>query len=412
MRFSIISLLLTLGIASASYAMDDEIEKLNTKLASHHISPPSTPTNEKRIPKTPQSDPRPVKHTFDIELRRYVDKTHTGVYFSKAAKLKCSDVVISDQADPNIFGDTSSLKLMDEFLCKQVNVSGTDGWKRNHLAVNLFAVVDDKTEDRKRCIEGSVLAEEVQVGNNIVYDFSVSPGNGSLNGRRMANFVSSDVLAATVSEFITSNGYVPIYQSKLRPLFDNDNHGDRLAVDTASANIDLFFSLIRKSAHREDMPILGIGMRYYSSYDACDSCFEKIYSSRKTLIEKLTRFAKDGGYKLGQDGNIPLYSLFYSTRPYKEGSYSISWTDPRDEKSWRAKVTSSYVFPKGKGIVTCPDYHFDLPNLGHPHTQLFSDRDSKQINLLRTATELDPSKVYSYVYCFEPKGLPICYKDK
>jgi len=345
-----------------------------------------------------------------IELGRHIEQTKVGLCFAKSAQLKCSGIVISTPTDPSIFGENSPLKHMDNFLFKQVEMDGTSGWSRNHLTTNLFVIVDDKAKDEKRCIEGSILAENVE--DIPGYEFSISPANKNMNIRKIANFVSSE-LKETLSKHVNDAGYLPIYQSRLRPVFDKEsNHGDRLALDTLLSNVDLFFTLIKKSAHREDLRILGMGTRYYSSYDACDTCFEAISKNRLSLVEKLTSFAKGGGYNFVKKVPIPFYSLFYSTRPYKDGSYSISWEDPRDKKSWAIlKGKILYEFPKGRGILKYPSYHFSLPDLGHPHNHLFSERISKQLNLLRHQIEMQQDKIYSYVHCFEPEGdLPICYK--
>jgi hypothetical protein len=299
---------------------------------------------------------------------------------------------------------------MDDFLVQQVKTSGTDGWKRNHLAANLFAVVYDTQKEQQRRIEGSLLAEETNIEDSLFYDFSISPENKGLNGRKIANFVSSQVLAEGVSQFINSKGYLPIYQSTLRPIVDNDNHGDRLALDTVSTNIDLFFNLIRKTAHREDLPIIAMGMRYYSSYDSCDPCFKKIYDMRDTINSDLIYFAKNQKYKIQNDEeNFPFYSLFYSTRPYKDSSYSINFKDPRDEGNYYiSPVKSTYVFPYG-GISYHPTYSFDLSTF-RDYKTLYSKHYSKQLTLLRGEHNLNSKFIYSYVAAFEPQGIPISYK--
>jgi hypothetical protein len=154
-----------------------------------------------------------------------------------------------------------------------------------------------------------------------------------------------------------------------------------------------------------------MGVLYYSSYDACNPCFEKIYNNRNSISEKVNQFAKIGGYKISQEEPIPVYSLFYSTRPYRDNTYSISWKNPEDQKGYKKMIEHDYKFPKNQGIVTCPNYHFIYPKFeNNSNNKCFLKRTSKQINLLNSPTELNTKQVYSYVKCFEPEGLPIQYK--
>ena len=350
------------------------------------------------------------KINFDIKLCRYINKDERGIYFSKVAKLKCSNVIISSPKNLCIFGQNSPLKRMDDFLDKQVKldkkveINSQNGWKRNHLTTNLFVIVDDKIEDVRRCIEGSILAEEITLGKNTVYDFSVIPENKNLNGRKIADFVSSKVSEEKLSKFIDKNGYIPMYKSKSRPIFDINNHGDRLAIDTVSSNIDMFFSLIRKSAHREDLPILGMGLRYYSSYDACNDCFEKIYNAKNTIKEKIIRFANDGGYKIcNEDNNIPFYSLFYSIRPYKKASYAIEWHNPEDDMYYY-KSSLNYKMHRNR-------YCFQFNSKNKSNKKIFSNKPHGSLHLLSEQTEMGEEKIYSYIYNFDKKnGNPVKYQ--
>lgn len=370
------------------------------------FSAPSTPEHTKQDIKEPHSEPRASKsYDFDVKLIRTHDKKQAGIYFSKAATLKCSEVVVSTHDNPDIFGENSHLKAMDDFLVKQVDVDGPKtGWRRNHLAANLFVIVNDIRTEQPKCLEGSILT-----GEDIFYDFSVSPENKNLNGRRVADFASSEVLAEEVSEFVKSKNYMPITASNLRPIFDKDNHGDRLALDTIYANSDLFFNLIRKTAHREDLTILGMGVRYFSSYDACNACFEKIYNMRTFFQEDLTNFAARRGFKVQNEEKIPFYSLFYSTRPYKEGLYTLKWQYPEEKTIQSFSLTPAYTFPRGRGIIKYPIYYFELPKFSEPHGGLLFNNRSKQLSMVREMTKLDPNFIYSYVSCFEPNGFAISY---
>ena len=402
----------SLPIMSSDEEVDDLVNKVVDlkglgKKTSRSV--PSTPEDKHKPTKDPQSEPRvPKKYEFDVNLLRYHDKKKAGVYFSKTATLKCSGVDVSFSNNDGIFGDNSHLKAMDDFLIKQVQVGGTDGWKRNHLSANLFVIVYDTRSDTSQCIEGSLLAEESAVEHYVSYDFSVSPENKGMGSKKYADFASSEVVEE-VSAVVKSKNYVPIIKSTLRPILDKNNHGDSLALDTIYTNIDLFFSLIRKSAHREDLPILGMGVRYFSSYDACDECFKKIFDIRGSINQELVNYVPKGGYKIKNGDNFPFYSLFYSTRPYKESQYTVAWQYPESNKGYNYTLNPLYSFPKGQGIVYHPTYYFNFPEFEAPHAESFSKKSLKNLNLLRGSNELTPNFVYSYVKSFEPNDLPISF---
>jgi hypothetical protein len=230
---SVFTMCYFLGSAS-SLAMDkDENDLIEGLGLGKGLSGLKTP--KKSNPnKNPQTEPKKeISYEFDVTLHRYQDNKRACTYFSKLANLSCSGVSISNSNNNSIFGVDSSLEHMDEFLRAQVKKYGKPGWNRNHLATDLFVVVNDTTQDEKKCIVGSLL---VDVIDDSVFEFSVSPSNLHLNGRKKANFMSSAETDQEINQIISQKGYAPIDQGKLRPVFDNDNHGDRLALDTISVS--------------------------------------------------------------------------------------------------------------------------------------------------------------------------------
>jgi hypothetical protein len=160
MRFLLTTALITLSLIYPAFSMnsDDDVDDLIDGLNEGKGINLKTPKKEKQS-KAPQSEPKkPKTYKFDVTLHRYQEKERACTYFSKDAVLACSDVHISDLNDP-IFGEDSSLSHMDDFLWAQVQKYKTPGWSCNHLATDLFVVVNDKTQEKKRCITGSLLAE-------------------------------------------------------------------------------------------------------------------------------------------------------------------------------------------------------------------------------------------------------------
>lgn len=249
MRFLLPTALITLSLIYPAYAMnsgddvDELIEGLNEGKGLNLKTPKKGKPPKKN--KSPQSEPKKSKaYKFDVTLHRYQQKKKACTYFSKDAVLTCSGVSLSNSEDP-IFGEGSSLSHMDDFLWAQVQKYKTPGWSCNHLAADLFVVVNDKTQEEQRCITGSLLVEAQGDGP---YEFSISPSNLHLNGRKKANFMSSQETDEGIKTLMEQKGYLPIYQGKegFQQIFDDNNHGDRLALDTISSNVDLFFSLIKK----------------------------------------------------------------------------------------------------------------------------------------------------------------------
>jgi len=336
--------------------------------------------------------------TFNVNLHRYINTAQlAGCYFARKAKLGCSSVPVSNPDMVEVFGDQSPLGAVDSFLQAQVTRYGGEGWKRNHLAVSVFVIVNDKQKDKKRRIEGTLLVEESGEKESVSHDFSVSPGDKALNGRKKADFMSSNSEDKVILGVIDGYGYLPLSRSSLRPLTDQDNHGDRLALDTISTNIDLFFSLIRRTAHREDLPILGMGVRYYSSYDACNECYRRIYDARTSLKRTLIDFAKSQKYTIADaSGEFPFYSLFYSYRPYKETSYAACWQHPNDKQVYNFPLKSDYTFSYGR-----PAYFFSMDPYQSYWMDPLSKRPSKQLNLLTGDHALDADHIYSHTVLLE-----------
>lgn len=133
----------------------------------------------------------------------------------------------------------------------------------------------------------------------------------------------------------------------------NDNHGDRLALDTFKNNLDLFFSLIRRTAHREDLQIISMGTRYFSSYDACDNCHTRIYQSNQEMRNSLTHYATRKGYAFfEEDGfnarnSIPFSTFFYASRPYVVTNPGATYygEDGANRRHVAINIQGTYNFP-------------------------------------------------------------------
>lgn len=280
--------LLNISISSNTYsaAASDPVRDVELELKKLEISNFVSPQLALAPPK------------FEVSLERHVDgptsqgKKVAARYFSKTASLRCGGITITGPEAKENFGEEAAAHLEDvgHFLEVYKN------WHSNHLTASLFAVVNDKREDKIRQIEGSLLVERIEGEHkaeeipSASYDFSVLPGNkGISKSKRKVNFSSQEVPAETpFSKLIDERGYLSVSKGQLRPITPTNNHGDQLALDTVTTNIDLFFSLIRKTAHRHDLPIIGMGMRYYSSYDGCDDCFRKIYDASRGPMVRTT----------------------------------------------------------------------------------------------------------------------------
>lgn len=324
---------------------------------------------------------------IDFNISRQQNR---GLYFSEEATLKFSNVVI------NYKNQHDHLKAVDDFLVEEVKANKKNGWSKNHLAADLFVVVNDTRTEIQKCIKGTLLAEESGEVGSLFYDFSINPDNKNINNKAFANFVSSEV-KGDVLQFVKDRNYVPITKSTLRPIFDKEsNHGDRLACDTISTNIDLFFSLINKSAHREDLSILSMGVRYYSSYDACDKCFTKVYNMQNSIQPNLEAYANRGGYKYVE--KIPFYTVFHSSRPYQKTSYNLKLQETDEPYI----VSPKNIFPLYK-IEHHPNFSFDLNISGTLHEGKLKENTSFGLNLRKGEIDLVPNIFYLSVSDFDKK---------
>ena len=193
------------------------------------------------------------EHTpFKANLVRMKEDEVSCRYFSSQATLLSNGFTIHS---PEWFQAENSLNLLpmaDELLLK-------GGWNTNHLFCNLFVSVFDTINDEERFLEGTLSAEKLLTDRDkAFYQYSTKPVGES----RIIDFVSSPV-SDPISEFCEENKIYALSQKDIRPLQDKNNHGDRLALDTVSNNTDLFFSLIKKTGHREDIIIKSI---FYPDY--------------------------------------------------------------------------------------------------------------------------------------------------
>jgi hypothetical protein len=319
------------------------------------------------------------QHFFKVNLVRMKEKDVSCRYFSSQATLLSKDATIHS---PEWFQNENSLNLLpiaDELLLKT-------GWNTNHLFCNLFVNVFDTTKDEEKLLEGTLSAKKLlKAEEEVFYKYSTN----SVGNSRIIDFVSSPV-SDLVEKYCDEKKIYPLSQKDIRPLQDQNNHGDRLALDTVSTNTDLFFSLIKKVGHREDFIIKSMGLRYQSSYDACNNCFEKIYDSSSQLKLKLNQRAKEDSYKIKDD--FEFHSLFYANRPYRDTSYHVLWKNPSDEENtWYKDIISQYKFSYGK-----PVYSFDFA-VDKDDKFLFKNRGTNRLDMISSSCKLSPNKVYSYV---------------
>jgi hypothetical protein len=176
--------------------------------------------------------------------------------------------------------------------------------KRNHLAAGLFALVYDTRVDAEKIIEGAVLARNDTVDGKMLFEFDIHPGNRTSNDyQKYADFVSSAISPDGIEGgnarkakymFLDTGVLAPVLTDPLNQ--GERHHGDRLALDIFKTNPDLFFRLIRRTAHRADLKILAMGARYYSSYNACNDCFSKVYTAVNPLKDQLNLLALSQNY--------------------------------------------------------------------------------------------------------------------
>jgi hypothetical protein len=408
-----------------------------------HSAAPSAPVDglEAELKKIKISEvvapsiPTPPK--FEVSLERHLDdpanygkKKIAARYFSKTATLKCHGVAMTGPEAKENFGEEAAnhLKDVEDFMQVQVNLFKGAGWHNNYLTASLFAIVYDKKEDNLRRIEGSLLVEgierEIKSGEppSLSYDFSILPGNKGLRKDKQKVNFSSKFISKEFSENIPFSSladgikYLSISKEQLRPITETNNHGDQLALYTIATNIRLFFNLIDKTAHKQDLPILSMGVRYYSSYDACDTCFKKIYDTRGLISRELTSTALSQGYSIvaiapGEARDIPFDSLFYASRPCAipeekgrpvktpPASYGLSWTDPRSRMLYTHSpyhVTYRPDFSYGK-----PVYNPFLINFPPEYMQPFTTDSDKRISLLEGCHPMSNNYIYSYVENFK-----------
>lgn len=225
----------------------------------------------------------PAVSVPQVEVRRDTSSTtDAGKYFAKKAFIPVNLSGVTTGIEiPFSPAHIAKLNDMDLFLQQRTpGVPHKDDvtWKRNHLCTDLFALVYDTTDDQAKVLDGTILANKESDNE---YTFAIRAGNLGITGYKTADFVSSSVRPVEIAAMGTNAvNYEIIDSGVLNPVTDRQGtHGDRLALDTVKTNPHLFFNLIRRTAHREDLKIISMGIRYTSSYDACIPCFEKIFEA-------------------------------------------------------------------------------------------------------------------------------------
>lgn len=219
---------------------------------------------------------------------------------------------------------------------------GADDRPLNHLICNIFCVASlDENNAPLFILESPIFAREQEdtfakehkkslTYPGYHYNFSVKKPHmitssdviiptSNNNGKIMADFVSCTSLGDEQWGRITIRRLLPITRnSTLKSTSEpEDTHGDQVALYTLQSNKHLFLKLITKHGHRSNYKIKAFGCRYFSTYDACDTCNDKIYNTRNSLQTGLNAILCEEGYKkTDQDHPIPFYNLFYSFLPY------------------------------------------------------------------------------------------------
>lgn len=225
--------------------------------------------------------------------------------------------------------------------------------RRNHLIANSYVAIYNTTTENREIIEGTLYARKIadagEPGGSSEIEWLMRPNNAGTAGYEKANFMSSSPTGP-----VDAGGCLPLSRADVRPLSDDDNHGDRLALDTFKNNPDLFFSLIRRTAHREDLQIISMGTRYFSSYDACDNCHTRLYQSNQEMRDSLTHYATRKGYTFFEEGvfnaenSIPFSTFFYASRPYVVTNPGATYYGEDNEHNRRkvaVNIHGNYNFP-------------------------------------------------------------------
>lgn len=340
-----------------------------------------------------------------------------GVYFSGKASIPLPEgftdaddaAVDSCELDFTAAYHEERVSDMDSLLRTQ----GAGNWRRNHLSGSIYVCVYDTRDEAVKIIEGALTARKFADpvdATKFICDFDVTKIDSDPTGDwKYADFVSSNPTAdeSAAMPAAEKNRYTMICSTDMRPIFDpGATHGDRLAVDTLRANPDLFLRLIRREAHREDLQILGMGTRYYSSYDACKDCFNAIYDVREAVQTNLQTCLTTQGYNIHEDLKVadkfPVYSTFYSTRPYGirhvahvpapevcRRYTTVYWSDGANSKKHQAFIKYEFL-----GVPPTPTYWLDLRSIVADATKApLRAKGSKKITIEADAL-MDPSKVY------------------
>lgn len=330
----------------------------------------------------------------EVGIRRdYGEIQSAGMYFSGRAFIKRpaegDEIELGNLEIPFVENHQTKLSHMDSFLMTDTN--SHPKWLRNHLAADLFTIVFDARKEKIKLLEGTLQVRK-ELAPDGEYTFAIRDGNSLISGYKFADFVSDLVISSTIDVMgANADNYEFINTIALKPVTDpSNNHGDRQALDTIKTNPHLFFNLMRREGHREDLKILSMGIRYSSSYDACKGCFEKIYDARNSFNSTLYSISSMQGYSIHESvtvtSEIPTYNLFYSMRPYfKKGSKTTNVT-----AYWRSSTEE--IRTEETNVKYKPKYHLDLSTVPEVDKPLLNI--PKKTIHIEGDVFLQPDKVY------------------
>ncbi|WP_139016903.1 hypothetical protein [Candidatus Odyssella thessalonicensis] len=214
-------------------------------------------------------------------------------------------------------------------------------YKINHLACNIFCIVRNDYSEIET-YESPIFCEILDgIADKKKYKFEVTRDGKSGKGLAVIDFASG-VPHPRIIESLERDNFITYTRSNFQ-VNDNDitYHGDLLALYSLTTNPDLFFKLLTKNGHIDNYEILGLGTRFFSSYDACNDCnnkiYKKIYTGHGLKADLCNRARRHYSY---QGHELPFHTLFYAYRPFTNGCTYYLRENSKDTKYTTHAVTN------------------------------------------------------------------------